>query len=217
MDPEERNILIAHQFVTGAKTCESEELSIGGLDQVDASVFDEFDYVALGHLHRPQSVGKEKIRYCGTPLKYSFSEIRDKKSVTILDIREKGNTKIETIPLIPKRDLVEIRGTYLELTAKSFYENLDPEAYYHITLTDPEDVLDALSKLRLIYPNMMKMDYDNDRARSQSEFEAAKEMERKSPEELLEEFYEMQNGQPLSEKQRKLVLEMMEEIWEGSK
>lgn len=217
MDPEERNILIAHQFVTGAKTCESEELSIGGLDQVDASVFDEFDYVALGHLHRPQSVGKEKIRYCGTPLKYSFSEIRDKKSVTILDIREKGNTKIETIPLIPKRDLVEIRGTYMELTAKSFYENLDPEAYYHITLTDPEDVLDALSKLRLIYPNMMKMDYDNDRARSQSEFEAAKEMERKSPEELLEEFYEMQNGQPLSEKQRKLVLEMMEEIWEGSK
>lgn len=216
MEVGERNILLAHQFVTGAQTCESEELSIGGLDQIDVSVLQDFDYVALGHLHRPQSVGRPEIRYSGTPLKYSFSEVHDKKSVTIVEIREKGNVSIHAVPLVPRRDFVEIRGTYLELTKKSFYETLDREAYYHITLTDEEDVLDAVSKLRILYPNLMKMDYDNKRVRTQAEYTAVEEVEKKCPEQLIDAFYYMQNGKHLSEEQRTLVRKTMESIEEES-
>lgn len=216
-DPAIRNILVAHQFVSGASRCESEEIVIGGLDQVDVSILDSFDYVALGHLHRPQYVGRETVRYCGTPLKYSFSEIHDKKSVTIVDVGEKGEVAVKEVELFPLRDMKELKGTYLELTSRSFYESQEQYSYFHITLTDEEDVLDAISKLRMVYPNLMKLDYDNARVRSQARYDEIDEVEKKSPEEIVDDFYRLVNGTPLSEKQKKMVAEILEEIWEGER
>lgn len=211
-DPDERNVLVAHQFVTGASRCESEELAVGGVDQVPASVFDGFDYVALGHLHGPQSVERETIRYCGTPLKYSFSEVHQKKSVTIVELEEKGKVSVRTRPLHPLRDLREIRGTYLELTAKSFYEETNTEDYIRAVLTDEEDIPDGLQKLRVIYPNLMQLLYDNQRTREDQTVESAENVEKKSELELFEEFYEIQNNQPMSEQQRTFCQEQLEKI-----
>ena len=215
IDPDVRNILVAHQFVAGAVQCESEEISIGGLDQVDVSVLERFDYVALGHLHRPQSVGRETIRYCGTPLKYSFSEVHDRKSVTIVEMREKGDVEIHTVELRPLRDMKELKGTYLQLTSRPFYETQDVNSYFHIILTDEEDVMDALGKLRMIYPNLMKLSYDNARIRTESRYDEIEAVERKRPEEVVEDFYLLVNGTELSEEQKKLTKEIMEEVWEG--
>ena len=210
-----RRILITHQFVTGASRCESEEPVVGGLDNVDASVFNGFDYVALGHIHSPQNVGRETLRYCGTPLKYSFSEVHQEKSVTIVTMKEKGCISLKTIPLRPLRDLKEIKGTYNDLTLKSFYEHTEyPESYLHITLTDEEDVPDAVSRLQVIYPHIMKLDYDNARTRNSPGTDTAGETENKTPMELFEEFYQRRNFQPMSEEQKKFASELMEKVME---
>lgn len=215
VNPAERNILVAHQFVTGAARCESEEISVGGLDNVDASVFEPFDYVALGHLHSPQNCG-EKIRYCGTPLKYSFSEAKDEKSVTAVELSEKGNVRLKTIKLTPKRELVELKGTYDELVAKPFYENKTwQEDYTHITLTDEDDIPDAIGKLRVIYQHLMKLDYDNKRTRMNVEIKGADSIETKTPLELFADFYTLQNNQPMSEEQTEFMKKLIEGIWEG--
>lgn len=215
LDPAHRSVVLTHQFVTGAVRSESEEISVGGADNVDASVFDAFDYVALGHIHRPQRVTKETVRYCGTPLKYSFSEAGHDKSVTVVELRSKGDVSICTIPLKPLRDMHEIKGTYDELTRKSFYEDTDyQESYMHITLTDEEDIPDAIGKLRSIYKNIMKLDYDNARTRANLEITGAEDMEQKSPLDLLDELYEKQNNQPMSEEQRDFAQQLIAEIWE---
>lgn len=213
----ERNVVIAHQFVTGALRSESEELSVGGSDNVDVSVFDGFDYVALGHIHGPQKMSRETVRYCGTPLKYSFSEANHKKSVTCVEFNQKGNVSISTIPLIPLRDMREIKGSYDEITLKKNWENTNREDYMHITLTDEEDIPDAIGKLRVIYPNLMKLDYDNKRTRSSSSVGSAENVENKSPLELFSEFYEKQNNQPMSEEQERFMNELIEKIWEDNK
>jgi exonuclease SbcD len=215
VDPGARNVLVTHQFVTGAARCDSEEISVGGTDNVDASVFAPFDYVALGHIHGPQQVGRETVRYCGTPLKYSFSEAKHQKSVTVVELGEKGTVSVRTVPLTPMRDLVELRGTYEELTFRGFYDGTSyPRDYVHITLTDEEDIPDAVSKLRIIYPNLMKLDYDNKRTRAGIVLEGAEDVQQKSPLELLEEFYEKQNGQTMGEEQRAFARGLMEQIWE---
>ena len=211
---EQRNVLVTHQFVTGASRSDSEEISVGGSDNVDASVFDDFDYVALGHIHGPQNIGSPRIRYCGTPLKYSFSEAGQQKSVTVAELKEKGALEVTARPLTPLRDLREIRGSYLEVTAKSFYEGRNREDYLHITLTDEEDVPDGAAKLRVIYPNLMRLDYDNARTRSRNLPEGAEEPAAKPPLELFEEFYERQNNQPMTEEQIRFSRELMETIWE---
>ncbi|MBQ7841622.1 MAG: exonuclease SbcCD subunit D [Lachnospiraceae bacterium] len=214
VDSNRRNVLVAHQFVTGASRCESEDISVGGLDNVDAAVFDVFDYVALGHIHSPQHVTRETVRYCGTPLKYSFSEAEQEKSVTVAELLDKGEVKLHTISLKPLRDMRRIKGTYLEVTALSFYENTNREDYLQVTLTDEEDIPDGMQKLRIIYPNLMRLEYDNRRTRESRAVEASEAVESKSELELLEEFYELQNNQPMSELQRmfaqKLVTEIME-------
>lgn len=217
IDTKARNILITHQFVAGSDRTESEDISVGGTDNVDAAVFSDFDYVALGHIHRAQKCGgNEYIRYSGTPLKYSFSEAGDEKTVTIIEMKEKGNISLDFIPLVPMRDMAEIKGTYEELTLKSFWENTSyNEDYLHITLTDEEDVPDALTKLRVIYKNIMKLDYDNKRTRSMSEINGAENIADKSPFEHFGEFYELQNGQPLSEEQASFMAQLIEKIWEG--
>lgn len=209
-----RNILVAHQFVTGASRCESEEVTISGLDNVDASVFAAFDYVALGHIHSPQSIG-ETIRYCGTPLKYSFSEAGQEKSVTVVELSEKGSLQLRTIPLKPLHDLRELRGRYEELTTRSFYEGTPTEDYLHIILTDEEDVLGAAEKLRTIYPNLMKLSYDNRRTRSDRVLESASGVEEKSPLELLSELYRLQNNQEMSEEQQTYAASIFEAVKEG--
>lgn len=211
-----RNVLVTHQFVTGAVTCESEEISVGGSDNVDISVFDGFDYVALGHLHGPQNIGSNRVRYCGTPLKYSFSEAGHHKSVTVVELGEKGSLHLQTIPLNPRHDLREIRGTFAELTGKSFYQDTAVEDYLHITLTDEEDVPEAVGQLRVIYPNLMKLSYDNTRTRTNRVIDAAEDVKRKSPLELFEELYEIQNNQPMSEVQRAFARELIESIREGN-
>ena len=214
IDLSERNVLVTHQFVTGAMRTESEDISVGGTDNVDASVFEGFDYVALGHIHRAQKCGSEYVRYSGTPLKYSFSEANDVKSVTIIDMKDKGNIELSFIPLTPKRDLVEIKGSYNELTLKSFYEGTSyGEDYIHITLTDEEDVPDVLTKLRIIYKNIMKLDYDNLRTRHSAEIRGAVDVTKKTPLEHFGEFYEQQNGQAMSDEQVQFMADMIEQIW----
>ena len=212
INPEIRNILVTHQFVTGAARCDSEELSVGGADNVDASVFEPFDYVALGHLHGPQRVGRETLRYCGSPLKYSFSEARQEKSVTVAELGEKGCVSVRTLPLIPRRELRELRGSYEELTLRSFYQDTAyQEDYVHLILTDEEDIPDGAARLHTIYHNLMKLSYDNRRTRAGLLGEGPEEEARKSPMELLEEFYQGQNGQPMSEEQRRFVQGLLKE------
>lgn len=214
VDFSERNILVTHQFVTGAELSESEDIIVGGTDNVSGEVFDGFDYVALGHIHREQTVGKDNIRYCGTPLKYSFSEAKHIKSVTILDFNDKGNIEYSKIPLTPLRDMREIRGTYYELTLKSSYESTNTEDYLHITLTDEEDIPDAIGKLRSIYPNIMKLDYDNLRTRGSGTVDAIENIESKSPFELFADLFKQQNNQDMSEEQEEIMRNLIDKIWE---
>lgn len=228
IDKSVRNILVAHQFVTGAGRCESEEVAVGGIDNVDAEVFDDFDYVALGHIHSPQWVGRESVRYCGTPLKYSFSESEQEKSVMLVELKEKGEPEITAVPLRPLHDMRKIRGTYMEVTRPSFAAGADRdgeqavasresagkadrEDYLQITLTDEEDIIDGFMKLRTFYPNLMQLSYDNSRTRQERKVEAVQELEQKSELELFEEFYELQNNQPMSGEQRAFVRKLIED------
>ena len=218
VDQSARNLLITHQFVTGATRSESEDISVGGSDNVDVSVFDGFDYVALGHIHSPQNCTSERVRYCGTPLKYSFSEAKDNKSVTVVELAKKGSLSVKTVSLVPMRDMVEIKGRYNEIMLKSFYENTSyQEDYIHITLTDEEDIVDAIGKLRTVYHNLMKLDYDNKRTRSVSQVNGAVDVETKTPIELFSDFYELQNNQPMSDEQKAFVEDLIEQVWEDEK
>lgn len=214
VDTAKRNVLLAHQFVTGAQRSESEEISVGGLDNVSAENFAVFDYAALGHIHKPQSAGAPHIRYCGTPLKYSFSETGHEKSATVVELKEKGKVDIRTIRLEPLRDLREIKGSYEELTDKRNWENTRTEDYLHVTLTDEEDVPEAIRKLRVIYPNIMKLDYDNRRTRSAVSVGISEKQEERTPLQLFEELYRLQNNQDFGEEQREYLAGLIEEIWE---
>lgn len=215
LDNGQRNIIMTHQFVTGARRSDSEEISVGGSDNVDAAVFDDFDYVALGHIHGPQSMTKPTIRYCGTPLKYSFSEAGHKKSVTVITLAEKGNVQIDTIELVPLRDMRNIKGTYMEIADRNSYVGTNTNDYVHITLTDEEDVPDAIGRLRSIYPNIMKLDYDNARTRIAGEFLRPQQAENKSPARLFADFYFMQNNRPMSDEGKEFVSSLIGKIWEG--
>lgn len=222
------NILLMHQFLAGASVCDSEEISVGGSDQVSASSVDAFDYVALGHLHGPQRVGRDTVRYCGSPLKYSFSEAGHRKSVTVIEIgnnTESGRKaeadsaasgrqtasdriRLSMLPLIPYRDLREIRGPIEQLLSPEVYRETNTEDYLHITLTDENPVLDAIGKLRQVYPNIMRLDFA-----AASESETVQEeitIEEKTAPELFEEFFFRQNGREMSGEQKRIT----EEIWE---
>ena len=215
IDTAARNVLVTHQFVTGGTRSGSEELSVGGTDNVDSGVFAPFDYVALGHLHGAQHIGRETIRYAGSPLKYSFSEARQHKSVTVVTLGEKGDVQVRTVALTPLRELREIRGSYDELTARSFYEHTTYRSdYLHLILTDEQDVFDAISRLRTIYPYLMTLDYDNARTRAAGGMSVPAETERRTPLELFEALYQRQNHQPMSEVQREYIAQLMEQIME---
>ena len=215
MDHTRRNVLITHQFVTGASRSESEDISVGGADNVDASVFEGIDYVALGHIHGPQNIGSDQVRYCGTPLKYSFSEAKHTKSVTVATLGKKGDLTIETVPLTPRHDMREIRGFYEELVTRKNYEGTATDDYLRIVLTDEEDIPDVMGKLRVIYPNLMEVKYDNRRTRAGGRITGADAPETKTPLELLGEFYALQNGQPMSDEQTQFARELIQKIWEA--
>lgn len=215
LNREERNLLIAHQFVTGAVTGGSEdsvEVFVGGVENVDASVFADFDYVALGHIHRAQSAGGEQIRYSGTPLKYSFSEIRHEKSVTIAELKEKGSLTVHQVPLKPLHDMREIRGSYEELVLRENYQGTNLEDYLHVILTDENDIPDVIGRLRSIYPNIMKLDYDNQRTRRNQELMKEEAAVEQSPMELLGQFFSQQNNQEMSPEQTEYARTLMETI-----
>ena len=216
IDKNMRNVLICHQFVTNAERSESEETIVGGLDNVDAQVFADFDYVALGHLHRPQSCERPTIRYSGSPLKYSFSEVNDSKTITIANMDANGGVEFDFIPTSPLHDWVDLRGTYNELTSLQYYESKPElrESYVRVTLTDENDIPDAIGKLRSIYHNIMELNYDNKRTQTKSivvnNIDATKQ---KTPAELFADFYELQNGESsLTAEQQAFISEIMERV-----
>lgn len=210
----ERRVLVAHMFVTGASRTDSEDISVGGADNVDVSALAGFDYVALGHIHRPQNVAPG-VRYSGSPLKYSFSEISDKKSVTVVELGGKGEVSVRTVPLTPLRDLKEIKGTYAELTARDSYEGTTyRDDYMHVILTDEDDVPEALGKLRVIYRNLMKLEYRNSRTSALGRVTAPEAVRERTPAQLFGELFVKQNDRPMPEEQAAYVRALAAEIWE---
>lgn len=235
-----RNVLVAHQFVTGAERSESEE-NVGGLDNVDASVFEKFDYVALGHIHKPQNVAKDdggtvRARYSGTPLKYSLSEASHKKSITIVEVGAAGAVtgdlfagtgmraalQVREVPLKPLHDVREIRGTYAEVVSPEFRnaqiaegKNLDDFVY--VKLTDENDVPDAAQKLRGIYPNLMMLDYDNERTRNQKIAVGVEAVEQKTPMQLFGEFFYEMNRREINAEESEFMQGIIDGIWEGER
>ena len=213
-DFDKRNIIITHQFVTGALKSDSEEISVGGTDNVDSSAFDGFDYVALGHIHSPQNVGSPRIRCCGTPLKYSFSEAAQEKSVTVVDFGKKGDITVRTVPLEPMHDMRVVRGGFDYICSKECSSQGESKDYIHAVLTDEEDIPEAMGRLRGVYPNIMSLEYDNRRTRSSHGSIETADADNRLPIELFEEFYKLSNGGEMSEQQRELVQSLIEKIWE---
>lgn len=213
IDPQKRNVLVAHQFVTNngrePERSDSETLSVGALDQVDVSLFDGFDYVALGHIHGPQKIGRETVRYCGSPLKYSFSEWRHKKSVTIVELKEKGIVLLEQVPLVPIHNLREIRGTLSSLLKPEVVAQGDPQDYLRVILTDEIPPYDPLGQLRQVYPNLLRLDFERNEAAAMESITAAQDVEEKTIMELFSDFYEMANDRSMNEAERAV----MEQIW----
>lgn len=212
--PSTRNVLVTHQFVTGGVRSESEDITVGGTDNVDAAVFDGFDYVALGHLHGAQSIGRETLRYSGTPLKYSFSEKDQEKSITVVELGEKGSVSISTLSLRPQRDMREVRGTYDELTLRGNYAGTNTDDYIHAVLTDENDIPNAFSRLQSIYPQLMKLDYDNRRTRASVVIAAEERRRTMTDTELFAEFFEIQNGQKMTDKQSEYVKDVFATVRE---
>lgn len=216
IDKTKRNILVAHQFVTSLgvepERCESENISVGGIDRVDSSVFDIFDYVALGHLHGSQRIGRDTIRYAGSPLKYSFSESRQSKSITVVEIGNKDDIKIDKIPLVPLRDLREIRGPINELLNPEIYKGTNLEDYIHVTLTDEEEIMDAIGKIHMVYPNVMRLDFDNNKTRACGVNQVPENINLKTHFDLFKEFYTLQNNNDLDNLKIKIISELLEEL-----
>ena len=217
-DPNARNLAVVHQFVTAGgqspEETDSEEKHVGGLDNVDASAFDAFDYVALGHLHGPQRIGRDTIRYAGSPLKYSFSEEKQNKSITRAELKEKGKVTYDLLPLEAKRDLRTVRGTFEEVTSPEFTARRKGDDYYRVILTDENDVPNALSRLRRrFYENLMILEYDNARTSSDVRIEAEEGEEEKEPIEVLGDLYQMQNGREMSLLQKETAEKLIRRIW----
>lgn len=219
IDPGRRNVCVAHQFVTAGEASperSDSELSVGGLDNVDVGAFEPFDYVALGHIHRPQRIGRDSVRYAGSILKYSLSEERGSKSATLVELGAPGTEPaIELVPLVPVHDLRRVTGTIDELAAQGLEQARagEPgvEDYLHVVLTDEGVVLNAMGRLRAVYPNVMHVEYDNARTRGAARLDEASEHEEEaSPLELFAEFYERQNGAGLTDAQRSVVIDALE-------
>ena len=208
LDKSKTNILVAHQFITAngksPQRSDSETIYLGTMDNIDYSYFKDFDYVALGHIHRPQSMGRKTVRYAGSPLKYSFSEVNHKKSITLLDIKNK-KVEIKEIPLLPKKDLKEFKGKFEDLIKENC------EDFVHITLTD-DFIPDAKNRLEGSFPYLMQLDYDNYKTQNTFKSENFEIQKQSDIYDSFRDFFEMQNGVKLNKKQKTIIGEILEEI-----
>lgn len=213
LNPAERNVIIAHQNILSAERCESEENIIGGLDAISADVFKDFDYTALGHIHKPQKIGDNNVIYSGTPLKYSTSELNHEKSMPVITLNKKSEIEIEYVPLVPKRDLRQISGTLDEIMKASKKDSNNPEDFIDIILTDENEVLDAISTLRSVYPNVLKITYDNNATRAAENIENFESVNEKNPLEMFEAFYKSRRGVEIDDVQKEYIQSLIEKIW----
>lgn len=220
INPSQRNILVAHQFVAGGHPSGSEEafstadVSVGGSDMVDASIFAPFDYVALGHIHRAQNVSSERIRYCGTPMAYDFSEANHEKSITIAELGKKGNLSIYTIPIPAPRNLVEVRGLFADIISDDALRSTDRDAYTHVTLTDDTPIPDVMNRLRQVYPRITHLDWDNARTRHSSDLSVTADVQKHTPHSLFIDFFERMTGDNMTAEQTEYITALIREIWE---
>lgn len=214
LDKSKRNVLVTHQFVTGSQLSKSEEFFIGGTENVDGGLFEDFDYVALGHIHRPQYIGSKKIRYCGSQLKYHFDETEQEKTYTVAELREKDVLEITEYPVIPRRQIKAYKGFYDKLTDKSFYDNVNTEDYIYITLTDEADIPDAARKLKNIYPNMLQLFYDNSRTRTKNIVHSEVRNEKLPPIDIFSEFFELRCSRKMTDEQQKYMESLIKSVWE---
>ncbi len=215
VDTGRRNVLIAHQFITGGDRTESEDKTVGGLDNVDATVFADFDYVALGHLHRPQNIGgSPRIRYSGTPLKYSASEVWDRKSVSVVTLGEKGSLDIREIPFKPLHDMYELRGTFEQLMDKSFYSGTDYcDGYTNIILTDEDEIPDAQTTLRVIYKRILSLTYEKKNGGCDGDVTIGGDAGKMDPLELFGEFFKARHGEEMNDEETAYVKRFINMIW----
>ena len=208
IDYSQRNILLCHQFITGAVTSDSEVFAIGTLDNINHQVFENFDYVALGHLHHPQHVGKDTIRYSGSLLKYSLSEINSNKSITIVDVKEKGNVGIDKKPLIPPHEMRELKGYYKDLMKEAYSED-----YISVILEDDVVLPDAYLSLMTNFPNMIS--YRLNKNNEVYDHYELLDMDNKSVLDLFTDFYRGQNNDLMpSNEQLDLIKRIIDEIEE---
>lgn len=209
----ERNVILAHQNILSARRCESEENIIGGLDAVSDAVFSEFDYTALGHIHSLQKIGKNNVYFCGTPLKYSISEFDQEKKMPLVTLGEKGRVDVDTVPLIPKRDLRKIRGTFDEIMRMAKNDPNNHEDFIDITLTDENEIMDAMANLRTVYPNVLRLSYDNAASRASESTEKDPGVRGDRPLNIFEEFYKSRRGSGMSDEQKSYMQSLIERIW----
>lgn len=212
----ERNIIMVHQFVTSLGEdvirSDSESISLGGIDNIDVTLFKDFDYVAMGHIHGPQKVGRETARYSGSPLKYSFSEVNQKKSVCIVEFNSKEDINVSKIPLIPIRDMRVIKGPFDKLISKEVVNLENKNDYLDVVLTDDDYIINAIGKLRKFYPNILKLEYENKISSNEISDNIDIDKSNMSPIDLFSEFYKMQNGIELPAKKRKIIEEVIKEV-----
>ena len=213
VNPEKRNIILAHQFVTscgkdpeqsGSETFDS--LQVGTIEKVNADVFDRFDYAALGHIHRPQKVGRDTVRYAGSPLKYSRSEINQTKSVPVVAMKEKGQIHIEYAELKPKHEMRSIKGKMQEVLNPA--NILYPDDYVFVTLTDEQIAADAIDRIRHSYPNVMHLEYQNSHTEAIRQYDIHSQETIISFEDLINDFSRRVNGHELNEEQIKILKEI---------
>jgi len=218
MSQSERNVLVAHGYVTkmGSEdivTSDSERpLSIGGTDLVDYENFTCFNYTALGHLHGPQRVGLDNIRYSGSILKYSFSEANHKKGATVVELGADGTAEISHRELLPKRDMRVIKGPINSLIDPEVYSQGNTNDYVFACLTDKGELVDPISKLRAVYPNIMGLGRENNEVHEQSRTSASEGYKNKSKGELFDEFFLSINGTPLSDEGKNIINDVVEEV-----
>ena len=217
INEKERNIIIVHQFITSGtfspERTESETISLGGTDNVDVSNFDKFDYVAIGHIHRPQRIGRDTARYAGTMLKYSFSEVNDNKSIPIIEFKEKGKIDIDLQQINPIRDLREIKGPLEELLKEENYIGTNQNDYIKAVITNEEPLYDAIGQLRRVYPNVLKLEVKNSKTIKQTEFNenTLEQLKKKTELELFNDFYKMQNNIELNDEQIEIINKIVKE------
>ena len=218
INKEERNVIMVHQFVTAGavepERTESEVLSLGGIENVDVSNFECFDYIAIGHVHRPQKIGRDTARYAGTILKYSFSELNHNKTVPVIELKEKGNIDIDLVKLEPLRDMREIKGPIEELIRKENYECGNTNDYIKAIITNEEPVYDAIGQIRRIYPNTLKLEFKNSKTANSTVKQALnlKNIKQKSELELFSDFYKAQNNIDLNENETEIIKNIISEV-----